>query len=77
MVKLARLLPLESKKILSRNIKWITILSVPLVLLLSLSEDQVGHDEGGNHSEEGLPDSPQSVGQSFKIEFDGMISGKE
>ena len=47
------------------------------MLLLGLSEDEVGQDEGRHHGEEGLPDSPQSVGQSFKIEFDGMISGKE
>ena len=43
------------------------------MLLLGLSEDEVGQDEGRHHCEEGLPDSPQSVGQSFKIEFDGMI----
>ena len=47
------------------------------MLLLGLSEDEVGQDEGRHHCEEGLPNSPQSVGQSFKIEFDGMISGKE
>ena len=43
------------------------------MLLLGLSEDEVGQDEGRNHGEEGLPDSPQSIRQSFKIEFDGMI----
>jgi len=38
----------------------------PVVLLLCLGEDQVGHDEGGNHSEEGLPDSPEDVWQTLR-----------
>ena len=35
------------------------------MLLLSLSEDQIGHDEGGDHREEGLPDPPEDVGQTY------------
>ena len=47
------------------------------MLLLGLSEDEVGQDEGRHHCEEGLPNSPQSVGQSFEIKFDGMIKWKK
>ena len=35
------------------------------MLLLSLSEDEVRHDEGRNNNEEGAPDSPQSVGETL------------
>ena len=35
------------------------------MLLLSLSEDEIGEDEGGHHSEERLPDSPEDVGQTY------------
>ena len=39
--------------------------SVPLVLLLCLSEDKVGHDEGGQDDEDRLPDPPEGVGKTL------------
>ena len=38
---------------------------VPVVFLLSLSEDEVGHDEGRQDDEDGLPDPPESVGETL------------
>merc|ERR1719361_1511205 len=38
----------------------------PVVLLLRLSEDQIGEDEGGNHREERIPHSPEDVGQTLR-----------
>ena len=39
----------------------------PVVLLLSLGEDEVGHDEGRKDDEDGLPDPPESVGKTFGV----------
>ena len=36
----------------------------PVVLLLGLSEDQIGEDEGRSNDEEGLPDPPENIGQT-------------
>ena len=38
---------------------------IPVMLLLSLSEDEIRHDERGNNNEERAPDSPQSVRQTL------------
>ena len=38
---------------------------VPVVFLLSLSEDEVGHDEGRQDDEDGLPDPPEGVGETL------------
>ena len=38
---------------------------IPVVLLLSLREDEVGEDEGGHHGEERLPHPPEDVGQTY------------
>ena len=35
------------------------------MLLLSLSEDEVGHDEGRQDDEDRLPDPPESVGKTL------------
>ena len=37
----------------------------PLVLLLCLGEDEVGHDEGREDDEDGLPDPPEGVGKTL------------
>ena len=37
---------------------------VPVVFLLSLSEDEVGHDEGRQDDEDRLPDPPEGVGKT-------------
>ena len=36
----------------------------PLVLLLCLGEDEVGHDEGREDDKDGLPDPPEGVGKA-------------
>ena len=37
---------------------------VPVVFLLSLSEDKVRHDEGRQDDEDRLPDPPEGVGKT-------------
>ena len=37
----------------------------PLVLLLCLGKDEVGHDEGREDNEDGLPDPPEGVGKTW------------
>ena len=47
---------------MSRSIQRI-IKSLPVVFLLSLGEDEVGHDEGREDDEDRLPDPPEGVGK--------------
>ena len=62
MIKLTRLFPLQSRKIFGFNSlqTWLQ-LDIPVMLLLSLCEDQVGQDKWRNHNEEGASNSPQCV----------------
>ena len=39
----------------------------PIVLLLSLGEDEVRHDEGREDDEDRLPDPPESVGKTLGV----------
>lgn len=40
--------------------------SEPIVLLLRLGEDEVGHDEGREDDEDRLPDPPEGVGKTLR-----------
>ena len=51
---------------MSRSIQRI-IKSIPVVLLLSLGEDEVRHDEGREDDEDRLPDPPESVGKTLGV----------
>ena len=67
MVELSRLLPLESKSKMKSELRWEIKFLKPVMFLLRLGVDKVGHDEWRNNNKERLSNSPQDVGKSFKI----------
>ena len=49
------------------ELRWEIKFLKPVMFLLRLGVDKVGHDEWRNNNKERLSNSPQNVGKSFKI----------